>query len=60
MPGSLGGAGDSDEEDDGEDNEEPVIRNLTFWQDGFSIDDGDLMGYEDPKNQEILRAIDGG
>lgn len=40
--------------------EEPVIRNLTFWQDGFSIEDGDLMRYDDESNQAILRAINAG
>lgn len=47
--------------DEGVDPTEPTaIRTLTFWQDGFSIDDGDLRDYQDPANQEILRAIDGG
>ncbi|KAI8917979.1 hypothetical protein BC831DRAFT_516360 [Entophlyctis helioformis] len=37
-----------------------VERHLTFWQDGFSIDDGPLREYEDPANQEFLRAIKSG
>ncbi|BGP11426.1 protein phosphatase regulator [Rhodotorula toruloides] len=47
------------EEDEDEDEEEEVaIRHLTFWQDGFSIDDGDLMRYED--HRELLAAIQAG
>lgn len=43
-----------------EDNEEPVIRNLIFWEDGFSIEDGELMAYDTPGNKEILAAINSG
>ncbi|GAA5973970.1 hypothetical protein JCM11641_001249 [Rhodosporidiobolus odoratus] len=55
-----GGNGDEDEEDEEEEGEElPLaIRHLTFWQDGFSIEDGDLMRYEE--NQEMLAAIQSG
>lgn len=59
FPFGGGAADDSDDEMD-HSNDEPAIRNLTFWQDGFSIEDGDLMSYDDPANQEILRAIDSG
>jgi UBX domain-containing protein 1 len=38
----------------------PVTRILTFWRDGFSIEDGPLMRYDDPANQEILKAIQSG
>lgn len=54
MPGGLGD--EEEEEDDGE----PVTRNLTFWQDGFSIEDGPLMRYDDPANAEVLTAINSG
>ncbi|KAK9455530.1 SEP domain-containing protein [Dipodascopsis uninucleata] len=37
-----------------------VTRTLTFWRDGFTIESGSLMRYDDPANQEILRAINGG
>lgn len=37
-----------------------ISRSLTFWRDGFSIEDGPLMRYDDPANQEILRAIQSG
>lgn len=48
-----------DHADDASD-EEPAVRHLTFWADGFSIGDGPLMQYEDPGNQEILEAIHAG
>lgn len=47
------------DEDDASD-DEPAVRHLTFWADGFSIGDGPLMRYEDPGNQEILEAIHAG
>ncbi|KAI5780788.1 hypothetical protein EDC01DRAFT_753000 [Geopyxis carbonaria] len=37
-----------------------VTRALTFWRDGFSVEDGPLMRYEDPANAEILQAIENG
>ncbi len=58
VPGGFPGAGHAQEETDEE--EETAIRTLTFWQDGFSIDDGDLLRYEDPNNAEILAAINSG
>ncbi|KAL7267241.1 protein phosphatase regulator [Rhizina undulata] len=39
---------------------QPVTRSLTFWRDGFSVEDGPLMRYDDPANQEILRSIQSG
>ncbi|KAK4045960.1 protein phosphatase regulator [Microbotryomycetes sp. JL201] len=48
------------QQDSDEDNEEPAVRNLTFWEDGFSIEDGDLMRYDDPANAGILAAINAG
>ena len=57
MPGGFPGGGQAQESDD---EEETAIRTLTFWQDGFSIDDGDLLRYEDPNNAEILAAINSG
>lgn len=36
---------------------ERVDRVLHFWQDGFSIDDGDLYRIDDPRNAEILNLI---
>ncbi|CAG8451918.1 11904_t:CDS:10 [Dentiscutata heterogama] len=37
-----------------------VVRHLTFWRDGFSIEDGPLMAYDDPANEEFLKAINNG
>lgn len=67
MPGSFGnrpgaaagGAADDDEEDEDDDGE-VAIRNLTFWQDGFSIEDGELMRYDDPAHAQTLAAINSG
>lgn len=39
---------------------QPVDRLLTFWRNGFSVDDGELRGYDDPENQEVLKAIKNG
>ncbi|KAI9357127.1 ubiquitin-related domain-containing protein [Pilaira anomala] len=39
---------------------EPVTRHLTFWRNGFSVDDGPLYLYTDPANQEMLTAINSG
>jgi len=38
----------------------PVVRRLTFWRNGFSIEDGPLMAYDDPANEEFLKAINSG
>ncbi len=47
--------------DEGNDDDlEPAVRNLTFWKNGFSIDDGPLYEYSDPKNQKYLEAIKSG
>ncbi|EPS38949.1 hypothetical protein H072_7260 [Dactylellina haptotyla CBS 200.50] len=37
-----------------------VIRNLYFWKNGFSVEDGPLMRYDDPAHQETLRGIEAG
>ncbi|CAG8701891.1 6797_t:CDS:10 [Racocetra persica] len=58
----------SDEEPSVEVNSQPsttepprtVVRHLTFWRDGFSIEDGPLMAYDDPANEEFLKAINNG
>ncbi|GBF60095.1 UBX domain-containing protein [Trichophyton mentagrophytes] len=36
---------------------ERVQRTLHFWNDGFSVDDGDLYRSSDPKNAQILEGI---
>ncbi|CAI2189232.1 20019_t:CDS:10 [Funneliformis geosporum] len=38
----------------------PVVRHLTFWRNGFSIEEGSLMSYDDPANEEFLKAINSG
>lgn len=43
-----------------EEDEEPQTRALTFWRDGFSIEDGPLFRYDDPKNKDLLEAIKSG
>ncbi|KAI0919984.1 hypothetical protein AcV5_001914 [Taiwanofungus camphoratus] len=40
--------------------EETAIRHLTFWRDGFSVEDGELMRYDDPGNSQILSEINSG
>ena len=40
--------------------DEVQFRNLTFWRNGFSIEDGPLMGYDEPGNKEVLDAIHAG
>ncbi|KAF9210249.1 hypothetical protein CPC16_005926 [Podila verticillata] len=39
---------------------ETVTRHLTFWRNGYSLDDGPLMSYTDPANREFLDAINRG
>jgi len=36
---------------------ERVNRTLHFWEDGFSVDDGDLFRSDDPRNADILNGI---
>lgn len=50
---SLTGAGG-----DAEDDEEVVTRNLTLWANGFSIDDGPLMDYQE--HADVLRDLNSG
>ncbi|KIK65138.1 hypothetical protein GYMLUDRAFT_71027 [Collybiopsis luxurians FD-317 M1] len=40
--------------------EEPTIRHLTFWRDGFTVEDGELMRYDDPANESVLAEIHAG
>lgn len=40
--------------------EETAIRHLTFWRDGFTVEDGELMRYDDPANDQILSEINSG
>ncbi|PKI82771.1 protein phosphatase regulator [Malassezia vespertilionis] len=40
--------------------EEKAKRHLIFWQDGFTVEGGELYRYDDPANQELLEAINTG
>ncbi|THV01114.1 SEP-domain-containing protein [Dendrothele bispora CBS 962.96] len=40
--------------------EESTIRHLTFWRNGFTIEDGDLYRYDNPNNEQILLEIHAG
>ncbi|ANB12574.1 protein phosphatase regulator SHP1 [Sugiyamaella lignohabitans] len=37
-----------------------VVRQLTFWKNGFSVEDGPLYRYDDPQNVAHLEAINSG
>lgn len=54
MPGTFQSM-DDEEEDEVED--EITIRHMHFFSDGFSIDDGDLLPYDVPANQDLLEAL---
>lgn len=40
--------------------EESVTRHLTLWRDGFSVEDGPLMRYDDSQHAATLQAIQNG
>jgi len=40
--------------------EATAIRHITFWRQGFSVEDGELMRYDDPGNAQILSEINSG
>ena len=63
--GSIGNAVDSrtilgENSSRGGSRPEKVTRVITFWKEGFSIDDGELYKYDDPKNQEYLKQLNMG
>jgi UBX domain-containing protein 1 len=71
MPGgfpslrSLFGGGARPPPEDGRElpedyEEESVTRHLTLWRDGFSVEDGPLMRYDDPQHAATLQAIQNG
>ncbi|KZW03206.1 SEP-domain-containing protein [Exidia glandulosa HHB12029] len=43
-----------------EQEEETAIRQITFWRDGFSVEDGPLMRYDDPQHARLLNDINTG
>jgi len=40
--------------------EATAIRNITFWRNGFSVEDGELMRYDDPDHERVLAEINSG
>ncbi|KIY45165.1 SEP-domain-containing protein [Fistulina hepatica ATCC 64428] len=40
--------------------DETAIRHITFWSNGFSVEDGELMRYDDPAHAQILEEINSG
>ncbi|KAF8346445.1 hypothetical protein F5887DRAFT_962043 [Amanita rubescens] len=40
--------------------QEIAVRHITFWRDGFAVEDGELMRYDDPANAHILSEINAG
>jgi len=40
--------------------EETAIRNITFWRDGFSVENGPLLRYDVPENARLLNEINTG
>ena len=51
---------DPDAEDLQDGSEEAAIRNITFWKDGFCIEDGPLLRYDIPENAKLLDEINTG
>lgn len=41
-------------------NAPPVRRHLTFWRDGFTVEDGPLMQYDNAEHAELLSALHSG
>ncbi|KAF8509775.1 SEP-domain-containing protein [Hysterangium stoloniferum] len=42
------------------DEDEVATRHITFWRDGFSVEDGPLMRYDEPGNSQLLDEINAG
>jgi len=40
--------------------DEVATRHITFWRDGFSVEDGPLMRYDEPGNSQLLDEINSG
>jgi UBX domain-containing protein 1 len=57
IPGAF--QTESNEEDGGAE-DDLAVRTLHLWRNGFSIEDGPLMTYDDPKNKEILETLNSG
>ncbi|KAF8592017.1 SEP-domain-containing protein [Ramaria rubella] len=40
--------------------QEVATRHITFWRDGFSVEDGPLLRYDEPANAQLLEEINTG
>jgi UBX domain-containing protein 1 len=40
--------------------EATAVRHITFWREGFSVEGGELLRYDDPNSDQILRQINSG
>ncbi|KAG6887996.1 hypothetical protein C0995_011101 [Termitomyces sp. Mi166 len=40
--------------------EAPAVRNLTFWSNGFTLEDGPLMQYDNPEHAALLAQLRSG
>ncbi|KAK2465022.1 hypothetical protein APHAL10511_003098 [Amanita phalloides] len=40
--------------------QETAVRHITFWREGFTVEDGELMRYDDPANTHILSEFNAG
>jgi len=60
VPSSFIGDPSRPAQDDGESNEETAVRHITFWRDGFSVEDGPLLRYDVPENSRLLNEINTG
>jgi len=43
-----------------QDPEQPITHVITFWRNGFTVDDGELRLLEDPANRSFLESINNG
>ena len=39
---------------------ETAVRVITFWRNGFTIEDGPLLSYDNPQNAQLLELINSG
>ncbi|KAH7908817.1 hypothetical protein BJ138DRAFT_310443 [Hygrophoropsis aurantiaca] len=46
--------------EDEEETQETAIRHVTFWRNGFSVEDGELLAYGDAANEELLAQLNSG
>jgi len=56
---AQGGHSAEDEEEDGG-AAPPNAVNITFWKNGFTVDDGPLRSTDDPANKEFLASVENG